>query len=95
MRRVFKYPLEVTDRQIIDTFAGWKPLSVQVQGEQVCLWAEVNDEATTACYRVFVHGTGHALHPGAEVFVGTFQLMEGGLIFHVFAEMLEGVSRDG
>ncbi|MGO3895373.1 DUF7352 domain-containing protein [Brevibacterium aurantiacum] len=95
MRRVFKYPLEVTDRQFIDTFAGWKPLSLQVQGDEVCLWAEVDDESTTARYRVFVHGTGHALHPDAEVFAGTFQLMNGGLIFHVFTETLEGVSRDG
>lgn len=88
MRKVFKYELELTDLQFIDTFAGWKPLSVQVQGEAVCLWAEVDDEEPQARYQVFVHGTGHELHPTAEVFVGTFQLMAGGLIFHVFTEVV-------
>ena len=86
MRRVFKHPLQVTDVQYVGTRAGWKPLSVQVQNGVVCLWAEVDDRAPEARYRVFVHGTGHEVHPAATTFVGTFQLPSLGLVFHVYTE---------
>lgn len=86
MRRVFKYPLEIIGQQTVDTRAGWMPLSVQMQGGVLCLWAEVNDTAPAASCRVFVHGTGHEVHPDAARFVGTFQLPDYGLVFHVYTE---------
>lgn len=87
MRRVLKYPLEITDQQFIDTFEYFKPLSVQVQGGATVLWAEVDDEARPARWRVFVHGTGHELHRYADRFVGTFQLPDVGFVGHVYTEM--------
>lgn len=85
MRRVLKYPLEITDRQFVDSFADWKPLSVDIQHSSPCLWAEVDDESGPARWRVFVHGTGHYFeHQGR--FVGTFQLPEIGFVGHVYAE---------
>lgn len=87
MKRVFKYPIEVTDVQTVDAPADWEPLSVQMQGETLCLWALIDDDQPTTSHRVFVHGTGHEVHAGADRFVGTFQVGGGALVFHVFTEV--------
>lgn len=84
MRRIFKYPLAVTDRQTVDSFEGWKPLAVQLQYGTPFLWAEVDDEARPAVYRVFVHGTGHEVDRDARDYLGTFQIEH--LVFHAYSE---------
>lgn len=86
MRRILKYPLEIVDRQFIDTFEDWTPLSVQVQSGVPCLWAEVDDESRPARWLVFVHGTGHEVNRVATKFVGTFQIPSVGFVGHVYAE---------
>lgn len=45
MRAIFKYPLEITDVQTINLPYGFVPLTVQMQGKQLTLWAEVDSDA--------------------------------------------------
>ncbi|MFX9058196.1 hypothetical protein ABTN75_20390, partial [Acinetobacter baumannii] len=57
----------------------------QVQHRCICVWAMVDTDRPLAD-RVFrIHGTGHSLFlsPTAK-FVGTVQLDNGQLVFHVF-----------
>ncbi len=89
MTTVFKYELEVTDRQEIPLPPRATILSAQVQQGKVCLWAEVDyDELYLAEPRhIRIHGTGHPVTESLR-FIDTVQLSGGKLVFHVF-EVLE------
>ena len=80
---IWKFHLTVTDEQELRMPQGAKPLSVQVQQEYPCLWALVDPAAPIVAYTVKTYGTGQ---PGefSGSFVGTYQLHEGSLVFHVF-----------
>lgn len=59
--RIYKYELKITDGQNISLPIGAKILTVQTQGEKVCLWALVDPKASTE-FRFFeIFGTGHAV----------------------------------
>lgn len=85
MYRIYKFQLEVTDIQIINLSKNAHVLSVQVQNGIPCIWALVKtDSVLDVPYRVNTYGTGHCVsdHPGS--FLGTYQLHDGALVFHVF-----------
>ena len=84
MQRIFKYELEVADRQAIQMPTGAQILCVQVQGNVPCLWAKVNDEATPVSREISIYGTGQALQSYPGDYIGTFQMAQGELVFHVY-----------
>jgi len=86
LRTIYKYPLQVIDEQAIKIHGGSKILTVQVQAGIPCLWVEVETTNTMSSRRIFVHGTGHTVHEDAEDYIGSFQLMNGSLVFHVYSE---------
>ena len=96
MKTIYKYTLSASqlDGQSRLTLAlptGSKPLSVDTQGLDMVLWAEVNTTAEGhECWDIWVHGTGHtAYYPELAQFVGTASMMNGELVFHVFAKKQE------
>jgi len=88
--RVYKYPLEVVNAQIIMLPVGAEVLCVQVQHERPCIWACVEGSPATPleARTFFTHGTGHPMNAAAGGYVGTYQLEEGALVFHVFESMI-------
>lgn len=88
--KIFKYPLQVKDIQMVEMPRGAAVLTVQAQGETPCIWAKV-DPAAPPIKRCFVtYGTGHDADDGAAVhYVGTYQLRGGALVFHVFTDRVE------
>lgn len=84
MRTVFKYPLEIANEQTIDLPIGAKPLSVQMQGEWIYLWAEVDTDSKPFPYTVRVFGMGHLLPKEAMKHLGTVQQLDGMLVWHVY-----------
>ena len=89
MRRVYKYPLEVVDRQTIEHPRGARLLCVQMQGDGPCLWALVNPDNPPVETTFRIVGTGHPIEDADDLgYVGTFQMMGGGLVFHVFKERI-------
>jgi hypothetical protein len=96
MKTIWKYPLAVMDEQIISMPQGAFLLSVQVQrnrgGNNVCLWALVDDSAPEEGRRIRMVGTGHDASAAVRNiginrpprFIDTFQLQDGDLVFHVF-----------
>ena len=91
MITIHKFPLEVMDEQRVRLPIDSEILCVQTQGkgfqERPCLWVQLdtdnqeNQEDRTIAMR----GTGHDLKEAAEAeYVGTFQLSNGELVFHVF-----------
>lgn len=75
----------MTDVQEVAMPLGAKPLCVQLQGDQLCMWALVDPREPPAQRTVRIAGTGHRRDDiSAEDYLGTYQLMGGSLVFHVF-----------
>ena len=86
MRVVHKYPFPIEDHFRLELPLGAKVLSVQVQRGQPCLWALVTP-STPLGERFFrLAGTGHEItqEPSRLKHVGTFQLHDGAIVFHLF-----------
>lgn len=84
---VWKYPLLAQDIQTIALPKGAKILTAQAQGTAANLWALVDpDETELEDRRILIVGTGHVRDAlrGFVDYIGTFQLHEGRLVFHVF-----------
>jgi hypothetical protein len=84
-KTIWKFPIQVQDQVIVDMPHGAALMCVQVQNGVPCLWALVDPDQPLKARRFRVYGTGHPLDPdGVEFYVGTFQISEGSLVFHVF-----------
>lgn len=83
VRRIFKYPVELTDSFAIDLPAGAEVLTVQTQGDAPFIWALVVDHARLEPRHFRLCGTGHVLGDGTR-YVGTFQLHDGAFVGHLF-----------
>lgn len=82
---IWKYPLEITDEQFVDVPRGAAPLTVDFQGDQLCMWAYVDPGNEKSRMRVHIYGTGNPIPPGrAETYVGTAS--NDGLVWHVFRD---------
>jgi len=86
MKRIYKYNLEVGNN-LIDIKGCEKILSVTMQGNEIVLYAVVNDKAeTTEKYEVLVVGTGWELEDDVllSTFLGTVPQLNGVYMWHVF-----------
>lgn len=91
MKRVYKYPLDIQDEVIVMMPKGARVLSVQVQNGRPCLWAAVDPTEMELEKRLFrIAETGHPIHDNVvDGFIGTIQLYDGRLVFHVFEAKYE------
>lgn len=90
MKAIWKYPLGIQSLQTLIMPEGAKPLSVQVQGDEICLWALVDPE-TEFCEGknepryVYMLATGQKVSDTTfpfEGFIGTVQT--GAFVWHFF-----------
>lgn len=96
--KVFKYPLNYKkiesllgsgsqweQRQIIELPAFSEVLRVDLQGDNLVLWAKViSDDLSRHKVGIEIVGTGHEiLNPGSK-YLNTF--FDGGLVLHVFVD---------
>lgn len=82
---VWKYDLPVDDDVDLEMPAGATILAVQTQGGAPRLWALVDPLAPKETRRFRVAGTGHAILDADRLtYVGTFQLVAGAFVGHVF-----------
>lgn len=84
MAAIWKFPLAVTDRQSVRMPAGAELLCVQVQRGVPCLWALVDPQAPLHEVELTTYGTGHPIDGDPGDYIGTYQLRDGSLVFHVF-----------
>lgn len=82
-KTIWKYAIEPSDNFRVDLPAGAEFLSVQSQFETPQMWWLVDPTAPKAARRFAVHGTGHTIR-GVKTYLGTFQMNEGTLVFHLF-----------
>ena len=81
MKTIFKYQISPwSTSRTMPALA--EILTVQVQGEDVCVWARVDTDFAPKTRQFGFYGTGHPLPEDPGVYVGTVQL--GPLVWHVF-----------
>jgi len=90
--RIYEFPLAVTDSQFIDAPYVGQVLTVGVQRGIPCLWAVVWPDEPGYGIDVRTFGTGHPIDISLQdySYVGTYQLNDGALIFHVFCRQRIG-----
>lgn len=74
----------IEDGFIIEMPKGAQILTVQTQDGQGCIWAIVNpnEERQNRYFRLF--GTGHPFDLLDYQHIGTFQMRNGALVWHLF-----------
>ncbi len=89
MRTIWKFPLDLTDKQTLNMPQGAQALTVQMQRGQPCLWALVDQDAPREGLEVRIHGTGHPISDNLDGFtyMDTFQIQGGMLVFHAFTRI--------
>lgn len=58
-------------------------LTLQMQGTEPHLWAIIDIKKKKKEYKFKLRGTGHDLGDVGN-YIGTFQMLGGGLVFHMF-----------
>lgn len=85
MLTIYKYSLEITDRQVLEMPTNSEILTVQLQREVPCLWAVVDTDEKVKEKRIIrIIGTGNIVPKCYLDYIGTFQMVGGDLIWHVF-----------
>jgi hypothetical protein len=83
MNRIYKYPIPINDEIVIVMPKGAKVLTVQIQKSQPFIWALVDTEKEPEERRFYLYGTGMTV-THCESYIGSFQMLGGGLIYHLF-----------
>jgi hypothetical protein len=84
-KTIWKYTLLVEDEQTLEMPEGARLLTVQIQHGRQQLWALVDDAEKLVSRAIATRGTGHPADGLDECdYLGTYQLSDGALVFHVF-----------
>jgi len=81
-RTIWKYPIRIDDEVVISMPSGAAILTVQVQNDEVCLWASVDPSARLERRRIAIYGTGNPVR--AACYISTFQTHGGAGVWHAF-----------
>lgn len=88
---IWKFHVDATDKFSVKMPPHAKVLSVQTQFGNPFMWVMVDPRYESTEERFFeVFGTGHDIPVDIGVereYIGTFQLMQGTLIFHLFERL--------
>lgn len=89
-RTIWKFKLLVEDKQFIDIPKYPKVLCIQVINNEPYLYAKVFPEETTVKMEVITVGAGYpAGHVGNMQYAGSYQLLSGSFVGHVFVDILK------
>lgn len=83
MITIYKYPVEIDKQIIIMMPWGAKFLCIQVQNGVPCIWVQVDTDEALVERKFFWYGTGNPSDM-TKNYLGTIQLHNGNLVFHLF-----------
>jgi len=87
MITIYKYALDLTDRQEISIKNGANILDAQIQDKGLFIWAEINSEHLDVIKHIRIYGTGHPIENLESLnYIATFQIPREKLVFHVYLE---------
>lgn len=84
MKKIYKYPLQLADTQMIEIPKYAKILDAQLQGDDLFIWALVNLDYPAESKKIFIFGTGFELPDDLYCHISTVQIK--GFVWHVFQE---------
>ena len=88
MRTIYKYQFQVNDFLEINLPVDSKVLTVQMQNDVPSIWVEQDPEREKYKQKFAIFGTGQNMGRadgyGTLEYVGTFQMNDGGLVFHLY-----------
>ena len=94
MKTIYKYPLEVRECQQITMPQGAKILTLQIQNDELFLWAEVDTHEPRELREFVMHGTGQGPTTFDDlVYIATIQ--SGPYVWHFYEEPLKVPGKDG
>lgn len=82
MKKIYKYELDIRGEQVVQMPHNPEILSVQMQGEVICVWALVNTTYNDTAYIFEIFGTGDTIDNFIREYVGTVQ--DRSMVWHVF-----------
>lgn len=88
--KIYKYKLVMDQSQVIRLPSPQKFLSVQYQGNDLCVWYEVNGSPSSDDFddiEFIIAGTGHAA-PDKSQYLGTVQ--QRAFVWHIYARCNHG-----
>jgi DNA-directed RNA polymerase subunit RPC12/RpoP len=85
-RKIYKFSFSMEDEFKISMPEGSEVLTVQIQGGVPRIWAIVDTDVPLTARRFCMRRTGHAFKGNEGKYIGTFQLNEGTMVFHLFEE---------
>jgi len=89
-KNIYKYTLEVTDKQRIELYRQSEILSIQEQNGVLCMWVLCDVEFVKDVRTFEIFGTGHNIDYDMGVdrkFISTFQMQGGAFVGHVFERL--------
>lgn len=92
MRTIWKFPLLITDEQVLPMPTHSDPLHVGFQGDTLCLWVHAETDQERYPQTIHVYGTGNPIDVDCgSVHVGTVSHVVNGriLVWHVFWAVAE------
>lgn len=81
--KIYKYSIPVDDEIVIKMPKDAKVLTVQMQKSEPCIWILCDPNNEIVERRFYLYGTGMTVSH-SETYIGTFQMLNGGLVFHLF-----------
>ena len=87
MRQIWKFPVDF-GKFTIKSPPICKYLDVQIQKDKPYLWVMVDINGDFEEYNFVVYGTGHSIPDAISIqkHIGTFQMGDGNLIWHLFTD---------
>jgi len=86
MQQIWKYLIPVKDEFSVDMPEGATILAVQMQRNEPHIWALVYPANHSETRRFRVFGTGQPIDDHNLSYIGTFQILGGDLVFHLFED---------
>lgn len=85
MKVIYKYKLNTASEQAIELPHNAEILCLQTQNNQPHIWVKIDTSDDLLARRLFLTvGTGSAFPDIPAIHIGTYQLNDGELVFHVF-----------
>lgn len=84
MKQIYKYPVPIDDKFIVQMPLGSFILDVQMQKSEPQMWALIDPKKPLTNRFFYLYGTGMFIDDSKLVYIGTFQMLGGALVYHLF-----------
>ena len=83
-RTIWKFSLTFPGKAEVSMPAGAKVLLAREQGNNICVWAEVDPNANPMIRQFAVYGTGNPMPANPGRCIGTAMLFNGAAVYHFY-----------